>query len=299
MMKRQRWTCLALCLALCILPLVGMAAIPQTPMEAFYVNDFADVISEGDAQEMLALGKALEDATGAQVVAVAVLFLDGMDVEDYGIELFNTWGLGSAEANNGVLLLVSIGDRDITTIVGTGLETKLPASVTGRYTDDYAVPYLSNDDFSTGIQKNYRALCDKVASIYGVSLAGQGHENYSYNEYNGEGETSVMDIIIGVVVLFIIFSIVRSIFRSAGNMGGCLFGWMLGRGARPRGRWHRPHRPPMGGGFGPRPPRPRPPGGRSTGGFGGGSSFGGGSRSGGSRMGGGGSTRGSSSKRKF
>ncbi len=327
-MKKTRLICLVIVAVLCCwAPLGALAAVPSEPMDVFYVNDYADVINADDEAEMIALGRALAEACGAEVVAVTVEFFDGLGPEEFGYQLFNQWKLGSAEKNDGVLLFISIGDHDIWTTVGTGLEQKLPISTATKYNDDYAMPYLEKGDYSAGMRENYRALCEKVASIYGVSLNkatakpqvandgssygyGGTQNNSTYNTSTSYGGISFMEIIIGIIVLIVIFSIVGSIFRSAGNASGCLFGWMLGRGTR---RHHR-HYPPMGpmGPMGPR-PRPRPPGGRPTGGFGGPGGFGGGGGSrgsgggrgfggggGGGRVGGGGgSSRGGGGGRKF
>lgn len=333
MKKNHVYSLLLLLICWVALPISGMASVPTKPMEAYYVNDYADVISAEDEAEILALGAAVYEACGADVVAVTVNFLDGLDIEEYGYQLFNKWALGQENDSNGVLLIVSVGDREIATLVGEDLENKLPSSVTGAYTDEYAIPYLADNDFSTGMLENYRALCQKVASIYGVTLnaAGQQYDAYDgdYGYYEGEGNAnswyggiSLVEIIIGIVVLVVIFSIVSSLFRSGGNAPGCLFGWMLGRGTH--SHWgHRPYghrQPPPRGGRGPGPAagpgrgpstgaRPNSGGGRSTGSFGGGG-FGGGSRPGGGfsggsrpgggpRTGGGGHTRGGGSSRKF
>ncbi len=341
-MKKVRIWALMLAVLLAVLlavsPLCALADMPSEPMDVFYVNDFADVISAADEAAMIALGTALEDACGAQVVAVTVNFLDGLDAEEYGYQLFNKWKLGQAGKNNGVLALLATGDRQMWTTVGTGLESKLTASITGSYIDDYAiVPHfldanenpkknITNDDFSKAARANYEALCQKVASIYGVSLAGAqantGNEGSTYNYGSSRTSSSegigIMGIIIGIIVLVVVAKIIGSIFRSAGNASGCLFGWMLGRGSSRHNRWHRPPPPPPFMGGGPR-PRSRPPGGHSTGSFGGGfGGFGGGGRSGGGgssrggggggsfgggggggRSGGGGGSRGGGAGRKF
>lgn len=119
----------ALCLLLALLCAPwALADIPQSPAEAFYVNDFANVIDASDEERMLALGAALEDETTAQAVVVTVDFLDGMTIEDYAYELFNLWGIGQEDANNGVLLLLSLGEREIRAEIGEGLEEKLTPS---------------------------------------------------------------------------------------------------------------------------------------------------------------------------
>lgn len=336
---KNKWMGLLLTAVLLLaVPLAGLAAIPESPMEAFFVNDFADVINASDETYIRQLGEVLEDETTAQLVVATVTFLDGMDIETYAYEMFTQWGLGTKEDNNGVLLLVSVGDRELHTMVGSGLESKLPSSVTGAYTDDYAIEHLRDNDFSTGIRENYRALAEKVASIYGVSLnvsqpAGNatgyvqdnayddggyfGPDYYAPPQLSSRGGSflgTILSVIIGIVVLVLVLRLIGSIFRSSGGGAGsgCLAGWLLGRssvgGYRRRRRPFMPPPPPPRG-PGPR-PRSRPPGGRSTGSFGGGGMFGGGGRpSGGSRpsgggrsgprVGGGGGTRGGGSSRKF
>jgi uncharacterized protein len=278
----------------------AQAAGPTAWAEAYYVNDFASVIDAADEQAMLQEGQALDAATGAQVVAVTVSFLDGMTIDDYAYELFNSWGIGQAEANNGVLLLLSRGDREVKILPGIGLEAELPAEVTGRFLDA-GVPYLAEDDFSTGMRVIYQQICDQVMSLSGA-LPEEPIEVYYSQERIG-----FMDILLGFIALFVILSIVRGIFRH-GAPGG-MFGW--------RRHWHRPPPPPPMGPFAHRPPRmhfgPRPggfgggrpggfgkPGGGRAGGFGGrpGGGGAGGGRSGGGRPGGGGS-RGGGSSRKF
>lgn len=326
-MKRNI-TLYLLMLLLCIaLPINAFAAVPQKPMEAFYVNDFADVMNEDDANQMIALGTALEDACGAQVVAVVVSFLDGMDIEEYGTQLFEAWKLGAVDKDNGVLILLSVGDREITTILGTGIEDKFTHAVTGSYHDKYAIPYFLDNDFSQGMRADYQAHCDKVASIYGVSLkkssaqqnnnAGVGSNGYNYDyDYTyttTEGGISGVEIILGIIVILVILSLARTTRRGIRRMGmprhrASWWFW-------PAWHWHsgpshhagpqRP-RPPRNG-----PPRQGPPSGRSTGtgsfgggfgGFGGNStrSFGGGgSRPSGRTGGGSGKTHGGGSSRKF
>lgn len=320
-------------LLLCVsIPMSALAAIPTKHMDAFYVNDFADVMSDADEAQMIALGTALEDACGAQVVAVIVNFLDGMEIEEYGTQLFEAWKLGQVGEDNGVLLLLSVGDREITTILGTGIEDRVTHAVTGSYHDKYAIPYFVNDDFSQGMLADYQAHCDKVASIYGVSLTKNNQTqaqnntgandsyNYTYG-YDSDyqyGGIQVVEIILGIVVLLVILSIIRTASRGLGRVGRPVRRWSWFTPgwywfSRPRHHSHHmPHRDPF---QGPR-PRPRPPGGHSTsnfgggfGGFGGGGgktrgggstrSFGGGSGFGGRTGGGSGKTRGGGSSRKF
>ena len=96
-MKRAVSLLLALLLA-AVLGSTAAAAVPDKPETFSYAYDFdGSVLSDSDISAISAYGQALEDATGIQVVAVVVDFLDGMDAADYATDLINTWGIGDAD----------------------------------------------------------------------------------------------------------------------------------------------------------------------------------------------------------
>lgn len=55
-------------------------------------------------------------------------FTDGEDIADYAYDLFNKWGIGDKKANNGLLILLSIGAEDYYAEPGVGLTMFLPAA---------------------------------------------------------------------------------------------------------------------------------------------------------------------------
>ena len=87
---------LVLALALCALPLAAAPDVPD-PTADFYVGDFANVLSSDLEQYIIEQNQSLSASTGAQIVVVTVDFLDGYDIADYAVTLFNDWGIGSAE----------------------------------------------------------------------------------------------------------------------------------------------------------------------------------------------------------
>lgn len=138
------------------------------PTESFYVNDFADVISEKDEEKMLSAAVALNEKTTAQVVVVTIESLDGKEISDYALELGREWGVGNKESNNGIVILLSEGDRDIYIAVGYGLEGALPDSKTGRIIDVYGLEYLKQDEFSKGLSEISAAIINEIYLEYGL-----------------------------------------------------------------------------------------------------------------------------------
>lgn len=296
------------------LALVGgaLADVPEKPSEFAYAYDFTgDVLSEQTMSEIAAYGEALYQATGAQAVAVVVDFLDGADPADYATDLINEWGIGSAEKNDGIVVLLARGDRKIEIGTGSGVDRVLTGASCGELIDENIDDFAANR-FDEGMRALYADVCRFVASAEGKTLA-LGTQAYDaplqedVQVYDGEpehfaGGVDIVDVILGIVVVYIVISVLLHALRPAG--GGCLswffLGWLFGGAGRRT--YHRPPRGPMGPRpRAPRPPRPpRPP----MGGFGGGRGFGGGGRGfgggfGGGRGFGGGGSRGGGGGRSF
>ena len=85
----------------------------------------------------------LRHTTSAEMVAVVVDDIEGGDIDSYANELFNLWGLGKKDNNNGVLLLVARDLRKAVIRTGPGVEGALTDAACGRMT----APPLT-DDFS-------------------------------------------------------------------------------------------------------------------------------------------------------
>lgn len=267
MKKTASFLCALVCLLWLCLPAAAKTSYPQ-PTQDFFVNDFADCLNAADAAEMQKIGEELYQETKAQVVVVTVSSLDGEEIEDYGYDLANAWGIGEEKADSGVLLLLSTGDRQVRIEVGKGLEGRLTDGKTGRILDNYALPHLKENDYSTGLTETYKAIVNEVYAEYGVTPQ-DGIEVYDVPEDNNSMEFirfSGMSFPIVLVIILILISASRG-----------------GRGGYHRRRYYGNDFPPGGfsGGFG---------GGHSSGGgFSGG---GGGFSGGGGSFGGGGSSRG-------
>ena len=230
------------------------AGYPQ-PTEEFYVNDFADVMTEEEEQTCLSKAVALNNATTAQVVIATVEDLGGEEPYEYATALGREWGIGDEEKDNGILILLSRDDREIFIAVGYGLEGALPDSKTGRIIDVYGLSYLKNDQFGEGLSAISSAVINEVYIEYGIEPEA-GYvciDNVSIDDGVDAGKVAVSWVAF-IIVLIVIGLLTR-------KLGGGFFFF----GGMPRGSF--------GGGFGGH-------SGHSSGSFGGfsggGGSFGGG-----------------------
>ncbi|MEK3757993.1 TPM domain-containing protein [Paenibacillus sp. FSL P4-0338] len=173
-MKRARilQTVLTGMLIIMLLPFIpgkAEAAVPAHS-EAFYVNDFANVIDEKTENYMVNYGVKLYQETGAQVVLVTVNSTNGVSMEKYATSLFNSWGVGSADKNNGLLLLLSIKDDDYWAVPGKGLENELNSGVISKILSASLEPDFAAKKYSAGANKTYGSFIQKLGGSYSETL---------------------------------------------------------------------------------------------------------------------------------
>ena len=174
-----------------------------------YVYDEDDIIDDNIEKQLNVLLIALEEQTGAEVAVVTIESLLGKEIEDYANNLANTLGIGKADEDNGVLLLISKSDERVRLEIGRGLEGCLTDSKCGRILDDYFVPYRENGEYSEGTYKTIEAVVSVIAKEYGISsIDGVNEEIALEIEAKEEEELKklVRTFIIIIVVLIILFT---------------------------------------------------------------------------------------------
>ena len=83
-----------------------------TPTNEFYVYDETDTLDRSTKDFIINMNKQFEHLPGeflnkSQIVVVMVNSLEGLSIEEYFNKLFNEWGIGDVEKDNGALLLIA------------------------------------------------------------------------------------------------------------------------------------------------------------------------------------------------
>ena len=318
-MKKLITTALIFLFVVCVIAPNAFALV--SPSGEYYVTDSANVLTETTRRDIIDANIDLEQkCEGAQVVIVTVEYLDGTPSDEYATKLFNDWGVGARQANNGMLLLLATEELKGWLVVGAGISGAFSDNMVNAYLDSYFWPEVDARNFDTAVRNICEELFSWYAGYYGVNqdryepAPVQPTVGYGQMEtYPVYGETytfySPFSFFFGAVWIFIIVFILVIIIAAASadrrrhrtyyvHMGMPIprYHWWYMWGNRPYRVWYNNNwRGPRGpGGFGGPGGPPRGPGssGRSGGGFGGfGGSSGGGSRGGGGFSGGGGGGR--------
>ena len=172
------------------------------PTNKFYISDFANVLSDETENYILNQSNALNEKTSAQVVVATVNSLENVSIEEYGVSLFRKWGIGNKDKNNGLLILLAPNERKIRIEVGYGLEGKINDAKAGRFINDYAVPYLKNNDWDSGIYGLYTVILSEVYSEYGMEVPESVREvSEKIKDYDQDAMDNMVTIFIVVVVI--------------------------------------------------------------------------------------------------
>ena len=169
---------LALVLA-CGMTALAATELPQPDAALLYVTDLADVLS-AETEDTIALrNDALYAQTGAQFAVLTVHALPaGYDSESYCYAVFNDWGIGSAEKNNGLLLLLVPDEGKFWMVTGTGLESELSAGELDELLEDHLADDFDAGRYDRAVMALFNAVWERLEGIYGPIDASAAPSDY-------------------------------------------------------------------------------------------------------------------------
>jgi len=142
----------------------AISAEPNYPNYSSYINDFVGMMDSNWKDKAEELAQKVENDTTCQIAVAIVPTLQGISQEEYAVKLFEKWGIGKADKDNGVLILISPegvqGSRPLRIEVGYGLEGTITDLEAGRIVD-FMKPRLQSN-FSTGVYDGVVALANQI-----------------------------------------------------------------------------------------------------------------------------------------
>lgn len=197
--------------------LAGLLSLPaparsaDVPFLAGRVNDTAGMLSAETVARIDNLLRKHEDSTSNQVVVLTVPALDGETIEGFALRVMETWKLGTAERDNGVLLLVARDEREVRIEVGYGLEGDLPDITCGEIIRNDIVPRFRDGNFDAGVTSGIEGILSAIAGSYVAS---------------GGGASPEFDLVTRSVA-FLLFIVVVGMFTALGIVSPGCQSWFL------------------------------------------------------------------------
>ncbi len=242
----------------------------QIPAPRGLLNDFASVVSAGDAARIEQVAGDVRARTGGEIAVVTMADIQGREASDVALRIAREWKVGAAAAignrtrNAGVVILVvpketASDNRGQCRIeVGQGSEGFITDATSGELCRE-AVPHFRVGDYSGGMLLLTQRVAERFAAEFNVSLDSTLAAPQVVPDRRSSARRGGINPIVLLLIVFFILSLLGK-----GRRRGCMplfipFGGGFGGGG---GGWG-------GGGFG-------GGGGGGFGGFGGGGGFSGG-----------------------
>ncbi|MDQ2092592.1 TPM domain-containing protein [Rhodalgimonas zhirmunskyi] len=151
--------------------LVAPLAVAQTYPDyvSTTVNDFAGILSPDTEQRITDQLNQLYEDTGIEMTVATLsrkeVFAPDQSLEDFATGMFDQWGIGDSERNDGILFLILRGDRELRIELGAGYGREWDAAAQ-RVLDRDVIPDLKNDDYETGIPKGVTGIITDIATPF-------------------------------------------------------------------------------------------------------------------------------------
>lgn len=158
----MRWLCawLVLLAAVTGAPAAAKVDFPARPDGPVY--DGADILQPVDEQLLDARLREYNQRTGRSLVVATVPSLREDTIENYAVRLFEAWGIGGSETDQGLLLLVAPNERKVRIEVGYGLHQYITDILSGRIIRNDITPRFKEGDYAGGINAGVGKLVEQL-----------------------------------------------------------------------------------------------------------------------------------------
>lgn len=183
--------------------------IPAKPSLQTSVYDYAKILSDGEKKSLEAKLIRYSDTTSTQIVIITIESLKGESIGELTPKWAHEWGIGQADKDNGVLVLLAEQERKIWISPGYGVDDRLTAGELGQMTRDVIIPEFKAGSYYNGLNKGTDAIFEMLTGKYKANPPKQSSKE------SDDGPGGFIFIIIIVIILIAGFS-----RRGGGGRGG-------------------------------------------------------------------------------
>lgn len=121
-----------------------------------FVNDHANLLNESTKSKLETTLKTFSESKKGELVILTVTTMNGLSIDEFGIRVGEKWKVGHAGIDNGIIMIISTGERKVKIEVGRGSE--ITDAQAGQILDTYMVPLLKQDKWAEAIIAGTEAL---------------------------------------------------------------------------------------------------------------------------------------------
>jgi len=166
------------------------------------VHDFEGIMTPQEEASLEQKLVGYNNSTSTQISVVTLKSLYGETPALVADEIIEKWGVGDAQKDNGVVIVVSKNDRKVGIGTGYGVEEFIPDIVAQKIIDEDIIPAFKQNRFAQGIGRGI----DKVQGYLTGKFTAPANSG-------GSSELGIDPLILFLLLLFLVL-IVSSMLRN-------------------------------------------------------------------------------------
>jgi uncharacterized protein len=196
--------------------------VPNPRGNNSYVANPDNILTKEQVLKIDSMLKEVEDSSKAQVAVVMLQSVGTVTPKEFATELFNFWGLGTKEADNGLLILFIMDQRRLEFETGYGMEIILPDAKCYQIQQDFMIPRFKEGNIGQGMVDGIKNTIDVIMGRFQEIPASEStttsstdysnnystdynyNYNYSYHSYIGFYIRLTFIVIFIYIILFCI-----------------------------------------------------------------------------------------------
>jgi uncharacterized protein len=139
-------------------------SLKYIPEPVGYTNDFVKLFTQKEVESLDSLIIDYKKKTTVQfaIATINSSFMGPIEFESYTLRMLRTWGVGTKEKNNGILIVIAPDIRRIRIENGYGIEKILTNQETKEIIDSVFIPYFRESKFFTATKEGILAIIKKL-----------------------------------------------------------------------------------------------------------------------------------------
>ncbi len=185
------------------------------------VIDEMNLLSSSARDQIENYIRQIRQNNGPQLQVFITSSLQGEEVEQVTIKVFDTWKLGDKGIDNGILFLIAPTARKMRIEVGKGLEGDLPDVIAKRIVADVVAPYFKRQEYDSGVVQGVLA----IAKYINATPAEKQQMRQTTAPSASRGFLLGFLLHNPIILIFLVLFILKLFFGGRGGGSGFYGGW--------------------------------------------------------------------------
>lgn len=160
-LRASNWLTAVLLFAFGSLSIAQSTGYPQSKGP---VSDYAAKLSQAQVAELTSLIRDYQRQTSIEIVVVVVDSLQGQSAREYATGIGNSWGVGKAERDNGIVLVWAPNERAYSLRIADGLSEDLTDADAGEITHNFLLPDFRREEYYAGLKETVQAVMRRLGN---------------------------------------------------------------------------------------------------------------------------------------